>query len=367
MKKILITGGPVHAYLDDVKIITNKFNGGLIALLANELAYKPETKITYLTSQGSRRPLNENIKLVLHDGFEDYRNKCQEMASSFDIVILGAAVANLIPVKPIVGKFPSHNYKPGDVIPIDFCIAPRIVDTIKKAAPNVNLFAFKLLSGVPHEELIDAAHEIAIESKAMAVIANDYKNLKTKYIVGKERSDFEIQSENLADVILKLSSAKFYHTDRLCGLDEDLPKCQEFRNLVNKLYDNGDFTETKSGFVFGTVAVRQNKGFLTTSRGKKEVSDIAYVMNVKHDEKIVCIHSNKGVKATLNAPLLDFIFKKNPNVFKIIHNHNRQSKLPIEPYFQPGTDLDSLRNISTSFYIDGHGEFLLFNKEGEQI
>ena len=38
MKKILITGGPVHGKLDDVKMITNRFKGGLIAKLADELA-----------------------------------------------------------------------------------------------------------------------------------------------------------------------------------------------------------------------------------------------------------------------------------------------------------------------------------------
>jgi phosphopantothenoylcysteine synthetase/decarboxylase len=34
--RILITGGPVHAYLDAVKIITNKFKGGLMAELDME-------------------------------------------------------------------------------------------------------------------------------------------------------------------------------------------------------------------------------------------------------------------------------------------------------------------------------------------
>jgi hypothetical protein len=34
--RILITGGPVHAYLDAVKIITNKFKGGLMAELGKE-------------------------------------------------------------------------------------------------------------------------------------------------------------------------------------------------------------------------------------------------------------------------------------------------------------------------------------------
>lgn len=37
MKKILITGGPVHANLDAVKIITNRFRGGRMVDLAIKL------------------------------------------------------------------------------------------------------------------------------------------------------------------------------------------------------------------------------------------------------------------------------------------------------------------------------------------
>ncbi|TSC83278.1 MAG: hypothetical protein G01um101419_108 [Parcubacteria group bacterium Gr01-1014_19] len=37
MKRVLITGGPVHCYLDAVKIITNRFKGGLMAELAENL------------------------------------------------------------------------------------------------------------------------------------------------------------------------------------------------------------------------------------------------------------------------------------------------------------------------------------------
>ena len=50
--KILITGGPVHAYLDAVKIITNKFKGGLMAELADKFKFQPDgagVEITYLT------------------------------------------------------------------------------------------------------------------------------------------------------------------------------------------------------------------------------------------------------------------------------------------------------------------------------
>src|SRR3989344_6183826 len=133
MKKILVTGGPVHAYLDSVKIITNRFKGGLMAELVDNLSGLVE--VTYLSPAklGSVPPKNQfnNINLIEHAGFEDYMRIVLEIAPQMDAVILGAAVVNLIPTKPFKGKFPSHNYKPGDVIPIDFTIAPRVIDEVK--------------------------------------------------------------------------------------------------------------------------------------------------------------------------------------------------------------------------------------------
>ena len=74
MKKILVTGGPVHAYLDSVKIITNRFKGGLMADLADNLSGL--TEVTYLSPAklGSVLPKNQfkNINLIEHKGFEDY-------------------------------------------------------------------------------------------------------------------------------------------------------------------------------------------------------------------------------------------------------------------------------------------------------
>src|SRR3990167_2937312 len=98
------------------------------------------------------------MQVLEHKGFEDYCAKVLALAPTMDGVILGAAVANLIPAKPYVGKFPSHDYKPGDMIPIDFTIAPRVIDEVKRVAPQTHLFGYKLLSGVSHEELIRAAY-----------------------------------------------------------------------------------------------------------------------------------------------------------------------------------------------------------------
>ena len=139
MKKILITAGPVHAHLDAVKIITNKFKGGLISQLADDLHYNYycyDAELHYVSASalGAKQPsYKTNAAFYEHKGFQDYE-RLVELAHKMDAIILGAAVANLIPAKPYAGKFPSHNYKEGEIIPIDFMIAPRVINKVKKVA-----------------------------------------------------------------------------------------------------------------------------------------------------------------------------------------------------------------------------------------
>src|SRR3989338_4353150 len=154
MKRILVTGGPVHSNLDAVKIITNRFKGGLMVQLAESLLGF-ETQVSYLCGIGAQQPSPQaRLDVVMHEGFDDYRRKVLELAPDMDGVVLGAAVPNLIPAKPWQGKFPSHNYRPGDIISIDFMISPYVIEEVKKVAPGTQLFGFKLLSGANHEDLI---------------------------------------------------------------------------------------------------------------------------------------------------------------------------------------------------------------------
>jgi len=90
MKNVLITGGPVHAYLDDVKIITNRFKGGLMADLAEKMIdiglHEGDLKyyVTYLSGKDVKKPPiwgNHrygpdghnaiNLQFLEHDGFND--------------------------------------------------------------------------------------------------------------------------------------------------------------------------------------------------------------------------------------------------------------------------------------------------------
>lgn len=368
MKKILITGGPVHAHLDAVKILTNRFKGGLMADLAGEFFIR-DANVHYLYAPelGAKNPrFASELSLHFHDGFYDYQRAVLDLAPRMDAVILGAAVANLIPVKPFEGRFPSHNYKPGDIIPINFTIAPRVIDEVKKVAPKTHLFGFKLLSGVSREELIRAAYDIVLASGATAIFANDEKNLQQVYAVTKERGVHPLQRSELANWIWEMINDQYYRTvftenETLLATSVDIES--KIKKLICKYADN--FRKVENGMIFGTVAVRFNSGFLTTGRGKKELDDIVYVSDVNHKTREVFV-VGMPKKASLNAPLLARLFE-NPEVDHIVHYHEQEPALPTLPYAPPGTVRDSERANHTSFNIAEHGCILLFNKEGRQL
>lgn len=358
--KILITGGPVHAHIDSVKIITNKFRGGLMAKLADQLSNK-NIEITYLTSKGSNIPKNESIKTIYHNGIYDYEQKVLELSPTMNGVVLGAAVANLIPNTPIQGKFPSHNYKEGDIIPIEFIIAPRIIDKVKKIAPNTKLFGFKLLDGVSFDELISAAYKILLEAKCTVVFANDVSDLSTKYMVTKERGYIPYNIDRIDDIIIQLINDEYYKTVHVGDpLPNDYLVENFFTGLVSAYKDK--FHINPEGYVFGTIAVRSGNGFLTTGRGKNELDDRVYVKDVDHKNNIVSVIGNK--KATLNAPLLSSMFNQDSSIHSIVHYHGFLEGKPNFSYAPAGTKRDANRNIEyiDSFNIEGHGCFIL-NRE----
>lgn len=117
-------------------------------------------------------------------------------------------------------------------------------------------------------------------------------------------------------------------------------------------------------YIFGSVAVKTENGFITTIRGKEDLNDYTIVYDVDHINHIVNV-ANK--KATLNAPLLDYLFK-NEKVKVIVHiNHEYDNKLPYYDYAFPGTVRDSIRAHKTSFNIMHHGVIYLFDKKGNLI
>jgi len=378
MMKILVTGGPVYAHLDAIKIISNNFRGGRMAGLVNDLTGSNNSnnvKVTYLTAKGSIIPNGVNTKVMYHKGFYDYMEIIRGLAPKHDAVILGAAVCNLIPMKPWTNKFPSHKYKVGDRIPIDFTIAPRVIDQVKKVAPNTHLFGFKLLKDVPHNELIDAAYDILLESKATAVFANDASNLDVRYAVTKECGEIifdKKRSKNgIVEFILNCISDKYYSTC-LCPSSFKTYDYQIGKTIFDKLVKTHRSKFVKAygleKYKFGTIAVRlgSNNSFITTGRGKKELNETVIVHRVDHRKRLV----NSSSRATLNAPLIHKLFKNDKSIRAIVHYHEMSDKLELNNYAPAGTVRDAslankplLYKKSQSFQIEGHGIYKVFKEK----
>lgn len=357
MARILVTGGPVPAKLDDVKIITNRFRGGLMFNLATDLSLRDQ-KVVYLSNKNNVRDIDYikaaecGITIETFDDINDYQTKVTSIAPTCDGVVLGAAVANLIPLNPIRGKFPSHNYKPGDIIPIEFTIAPRIIDLVKQISPKSHLFGFKLLSHVDHNELIRAAYDVLLHSKSTAVFANDAKDLNSITMVTKERAEHQMLRHDIPEQIGDLLNDTYYSTVIAGSCDQE-----PLRQLMNKWQNI--FKTTPEGYIFGTIALRKSKSeFYTTGRGKKELDRSVLVQEVDHSRRII----KASNKATLNAPLLNILFNQNPDVKYIVHAHMQIPELKTLRYAPPGTGRDSMRPEITSFNICNHGCFLLLDQ-----
>ena len=186
----------------------------------------------------------------------------------------------------------------------------------------------------------------------------------TKKVLTKEKAFFEIADENN---FLDLVSKDCYYKSYLICKNEQIDKqdLNLFYIYINK-YKNILEKNTYGGkYIFGNIAVRTTTGFITTIRGKENLDDYTLVYNVNHNTHSVEVLSKK---ATLNAPLLHYLFQINKNLKTIVHiNSEFDSSLPYYDYAFPGTVRDSIRDIHTSFNIKYHGLFYLFDNNENLI
>ena len=456
-KKILITAGPIPGKLDSVKFITNRFKGGLMFKLAEELSKEYDVTIMKWKHTIYNKPLlttkqlvsdlydktppeerEKNFKsincghliydrklkfdqlmeysqLILIDYYqaredkirnfvyrnptvidvEDVYDYCDKVTEKeYDCFIMGAAVANLVPKNPYEGKFPSHNYKVGDVIPIDFVIAPRAIDEIKKKYPRSLLVGYKLFDGT-EEELIKAGWHTLTDSKANVIFCNhpvDAKSLKLALL--PDGTIIPMSFEEHVSFIDRMINLKWYRTmltssETIADVSIIQKEKLEFANelLEKVIIKSKARSKNYSTYDFGTIAIKHTigtntNGFITTTRGKKlskTGSKFTYVHSVDFDEGIVFAIE----KATLNAPMLAKLFELYPECDVIIHGHfpiseakeffqNGNTGYVKLPYMFPGTtDETPLGNNLTGIdrqrikmmEISGHGCYICLQSE----
>jgi len=354
MARILISCGPIPARVDSVKYITNRFKGGLAFKTAQMLSDNHAITIVKWKHTPLPRAFSQACVLDVED-VNDYINAV--LAHKYDLYIMAAAVANLTPVNPWEGKFPSHKYKVGEKFNIEFKIADRVIDMIKAKYPRSGLVGYKLFDG-PEDELIDAAWKTLKESKANIVFANTPDRAKyEKIAITSDGSEQRMTFDQHISMIDKLANAKYYKTIKNPSL---LTLSKKDKEKVDHIMSTLPIVE-KRGHKYGTFALKLGaNSFITTSRGKKS-KEYVIVSMINHSDKIVnvCLNSNTD-KATLNAPLLDKVLKRLPEANIVLHGHQVISNRLYIPYAFPGTTEETLiaeaiSEVGKAINIAGHG------------
>ena len=182
-KSVVVSVGPIPARVDSVKFITNRFKGGLALKTVKRLLDEPGISVTVVTWHYTDIPYEIERRCAnvfrVKDVFEYYEWFVAN-AKNYSAFVMAAAVANLTPVKPYTGKFPSHLYKPGDEFDIRFMIAPRAIDAIKELNPKACLIGYKLFDAPDDKAMIEIATHTLKDSRANLVFANTPKDAKTR-------------------------------------------------------------------------------------------------------------------------------------------------------------------------------------------
>ena len=322
MKKVVISCGPIPARLDSVKFITNRFKGGLAFKTAEYLAHESRYDLTIVKWKNTPMPDTKkvwwegnNVHVVNVEDVFDYFNWYEANAAKYDAFVMAAAVANLTPSHPFEGKFPSHNYAVGEKFPIEFEIAPRAIDVIKKKNPRACLIGYKLFDAATDEELVDIARHTLADAKANIIFANTPATAKTwKIAVMPDNTALPCSFDEHLKLIVRAIDAAYFRTE-IVPLTTAEENDAGIRNalatvrMFEKTFTNG----------FGTVAVPIEghvNMFATTSRGHK--GEPVIIRDVDFKEGIVYASG----KATLNAPTLAGALAQTYVDTILVHRHD---------------------------------------------
>jgi hypothetical protein len=358
MRKAIMSIGPIPARIDSVKFITNRFKGGLALKTAEELMNDSEIDLRLVAWTHMDLPMKLSNRVTRVVDISDYLHVMEVLRA--DAYILAAAVANLMPVNPWLGKFPSHDYSEGDRFDIPFTIAPRIIDRIRRWHGRCSLIGYKLFDG-PSTELIRAGRSVLKESKATVVFCNTPTEARERKVaLTQDGAVIPMSFDSHVEFIRKTIKATWCKTVIRSSSSVVAPAAltkQHFRILDMVMDENRH----------GCIAHKLEEGILTTTRKKSEHlsgSDFCRVWNVTAHGEVFATD-----KATINASTLWRLCKREDVSF-VVHGHWELPGEPTIPYEYPGT-LEEAEAVSVSLSnnnfvnVSGHGFYAVFRTVDE--
>ena len=379
MKRVLVTAGCVYGSLDDNKIVGNRIRGIWASRFAQFLAEK-DYEVTLLVPD-INTPKYEpypRLTVVQFRGYNDYAEKCYAAALSHDAAIMAAAVVNWIPAEPIKGKMKTEGFEEGAIQNIPFVLAPRVIDRMRKLNPKLTLIGCKMTSGAEKSETLKAAYYTLLKAHCNVVVANDLSGLKEKTLVypdGHTRH-FEGDFEAMYSDLESLLADEFYRTEpKVTGFveasDADVEAARKRFDAVVEKY-RARFTKRPDGAngvdrVFGSVAVLIDDWRVLVSPREKGVmfssKDAVVVESIDRPYRVV--YTQRGEKATLNAPLLCAVLGTF-NASAVLHLHEENARWPTYPYAPSGSVRDNDRTFTRAvFNIAGHGFVAALDNQNE--
>lgn len=235
---------------------------------------------------------------------------------------------------------------------IDVNIINLLNNLQKKSEYRIHLF-------IIDNDLItlDISYDNLIKIKGTSTLIINDENI---FAITKEKSIIPLEYNMLNAFIKEHIEDEYFFTEIASSVFINENYINKFKELLNTYVNS--FKDVNN-LIFGTIALRTNFGFITTTRGKKDLLNISCIFNVDFETKKILANE----KGSLNAPLLFKIFNDNKNVEYIIHSHDINEKYESLEYHMPGTMNDSNRNISKSFNIKYHGSFDLYDKNNKII
>lgn len=212
--KVLVTAGDTYEPVDEVRRLTHMATGRLGSLIADAFA-KQGAQVTFLCGERSMRTECKMEKTVVITGVMELQSAMKELLTdtAYDAVIHSMAVSDYTVrgladerevsaeiAKAVLSAGPEMDnetlqdiifstlqkaaYTPSGKISSDLPSllvfldrAPKVIPLVKQLQPDAILVGFKLLAGVPEQDLLDAVRMQMQSSGSDFVLANDLSGI----------------------------------------------------------------------------------------------------------------------------------------------------------------------------------------------
>lgn len=179
--RVLVTAGPTHEHIDDVKYISTPSSGLTGVYFAREAAARG-AKVTLVAGPGVRAKGPFEVVNVV--SVMDMHKAVMERASQQDLFIFAAAPLDFYVERRTGGKIDSSL----KAVEIKLVQAPKIAGEVKRINPGAVVIGFKAEYGVSEEELISKAKARMEAGSWDMALAHDvskmgFGTIKDQYVV----------------------------------------------------------------------------------------------------------------------------------------------------------------------------------------